>query len=90
MLEKLETLRHEAEADLAGITDMEALQKVKHDWLSKNGKLTDILKAIPTLPAEQRRPFGIGANEIKTMLTEKLASLEEAFIDQAGSGINLI
>lgn len=89
MLEKLETLRKEAEALLQNIADLPTLQKVKQDWLGKNGKITELLKAIPTLEPEQRRPFGIGANEIKTLLTDGLASLEEKLIDSAGSGFKL-
>ena len=88
MLEKLETMRQEAENDLQSITDLQTLQKVKHDWLSKTGKVTELLKAIPTLEPEQRRPFGIGANEIKTMLTERLNALEEQLLDSAGSDLN--
>lgn len=89
MLEKLETLRQEAEAILQSIADLATLQKVKQDWLGKNGKITELLKAIPTLEPEQRRPFGIGANEIKTLLTERLAVLEEKLIDSAGSDLKL-
>ncbi len=46
MLEKLETLRQASL--IPRITDMDKL-RAKHDSLSKNGKLTELLKAIPTL-----------------------------------------
>jgi phenylalanyl-tRNA synthetase alpha chain len=81
MLARLEELRAEAEASLASAQDIEALQKIKSTWLGKNGKLTELLRAIPSLSPEEKRIVGSGANQIKQFLTEGLADREEDLLN---------
>lgn len=81
MLVRLQELQAEAQANLDSINDLPSLHRVKNDWLGKNGKLTELLKAIPTLSPEDRKTVGSGANQIKAMLTERLAQREAELLE---------
>jgi len=82
MLERLESLRADALQRVADATGMEELRAVERDFLGKEGALAEILAAIPTLPAEERRDTGRGANELKGDILEAIgarkSSLEES------------
>ena len=81
MLARLQELQAPAQANLDSINDLPSLHRVKNDWLGKNGKLTELLKAIPTLSPEDRKTVGSGANQIKAMLTERLAQREAELLE---------
>ncbi len=81
MLERLESLRADALQRVAEATGVGELRAVEKDFLGKDGALAEILAAIPSLPAEERRDTGRGANELKGELLEAIgarrSSLEE-------------
>lgn len=60
----------ESAADLAG------LDAVRVAYLGKKGALTEQLKLLGTLPAEERRVLGGTINEVKRALTEALSQKE--------------
>lgn len=70
--QQLTRLRREAEAELSGIADQEALAKWHADFLGRKGRLTSSLRELGKLPRDQRPLLGKTANEVK-------AALEAAF-----------
>ena len=82
MLERLESLRADALQRVAAAAGVEELRAVEKDFLGKEGAVAEILGAIPSLPTEERRDTGRGANELKSELLEAIgarkASMEEA------------
>jgi phenylalanyl-tRNA synthetase alpha chain len=70
MLEKLETLHSTALAELEKINSGDALHEWEIQYLGKKGELTQMLRGMGQLSAEERPAFGKLANEIKTALTE--------------------
>ena len=82
MLERLESLRQDALARVAEATDAEALRALEKELLGKEGVISEILAAIPTLPPEERRDTGRGANALKGELLEAIGS-KKALLDEA-------
>ncbi len=70
MSENLEALLKDGLASLEQIQDSDSLQKWDSHYLGKNGLLTQLLKGIGKLPAEERGAFGKRANEVKQSLIE--------------------
>ena len=74
-------LRAEAEAQIRAVAprDGDALQRLRTEYLGrKAGRVTSILRALPTLPPEARRAVGQAANEAKAALEQLLADAEAA------------
>ena len=76
MLEKLESLQHEAQAALDAVADGAALREWEIEYLGKKGAVTEIMRGVGGLPKEERADFGKRANEIKVALTQAFAERE--------------
>jgi phenylalanyl-tRNA synthetase alpha chain len=74
MSNELEQLQSSALAELEGISGSDALRDWEAHYLGKKGTVTQALKSIGSLPAEERSAFGKRVNEIKESL---LAAYEE-------------
>jgi phenylalanyl-tRNA synthetase alpha chain len=73
-------LEREGSAEIDRATDTSALDAARTSLLGrKSGRLTELMKALPSLPAEQRRDAGAAINRAKTALeqhlTDRAASL---------------
>ena len=86
MKEKLEQIRAEALAALAGAKDAQELDGLRVKYLGKKGELTAVLKRMGSLSAEERPVMGQLANEVREALTEALVqrqkAIEEAALNQ--------
>ncbi len=74
-------------AELIGRTDsLDDLEAVKVQYLGKNGIVTQQLKRISSLPAEQRKDFGQAVNRTKVQISERIQArhecLEKISLDQ--------
>jgi phenylalanyl-tRNA synthetase alpha chain len=78
----LEALEREARQKIAAAADEGALRALEREYLDKGGVVAGLLASIPKLAPEQRRDFGIGANQLKAAiqgaLEEGRARLAEA------------
>ncbi len=75
--ERLERLEREAEAGLAAASDVTALEAWRVRILGKSGLLTEELKRIGTLGADERPRAGQLVNQIKRRLEEAQAARRE-------------
>ena len=86
MKEKLEQIRAEALAALAGAKDAQELDGLRVKYLGKKGELTAVPKMMGSLSAEERPVMGQLANEVREALTEALVqrqkAIEEAALNQ--------
>jgi len=89
----LEGLVATAQKALGSATDLAALDQVRVEYLGKKGRLTRQLKAIGSLPPEQRRDFGQAVNQAKKIVAEAIESrkneLQQEQVAQAVSGTAL-
>ena len=81
MKEELLTLKQQALAELATAKSPDELKNLRVKYLGKKGPMTEILRGMGALPAEERPKIGKIVNEIKkeleTALEEKGSLLEE-------------
>ncbi|MGM9985657.1 MAG: phenylalanine--tRNA ligase subunit alpha [Bacillaceae bacterium] len=84
MQERLKQLETEALNLIENASDMKALNDVRVAYLGKKGPITEVLKGMGALPAEERPKMGAVVNEVRAAITakieEKQAYLEEKAI----------
>jgi len=72
MREKLEILQKRAQEELNGCTSLDALNDLKVKYMGKKGELTQILRGMGQLSAEERPIIGQLANDIRDILEASL------------------
>lgn len=86
MKEKLEQIRQEALSAFAQAGSAQDLDALRVKYLGKKGELTNVLKMMGSLSAEERPVVGQMANEVREALTaaleERQAALEEEALNQ--------
>lgn len=86
-MENLEPLQHEAEAAVARADSLQSLDQVRVDYLGKKGKLTDLLKGLGQLSAEERPAAGARINQVKEVVQAAINArkelLESAAVESA-------
>ena len=86
MLERISKLRAEADAAIADAASAEAVEELRVRYLGRRSELTQILRGIGELPADQRGPVGSGANEarqaIEVAIEARGAALEGSELDE--------
>jgi len=64
----LEAIRKEAEQAITAATDLSALEEIRVAYLGKKGSLTEMLKQLGSLSADERPKVGAEVNRIKQSL----------------------
>lgn len=84
MRETLEVLQTEALHKVQEADTLQALQSVKVEYLGKKGPITEVLRGMGKLSAEERPVIGQLANDVRSVIQshidEKQQSLEEAVL----------
>ena len=78
MLEELRKLEKTAFNELQGLSSMESLEGWRVAYLGRKGSLTNILRSIGQLPAEERPAAGREANRVKLALEQAHGEKAEA------------
>ena len=73
MQETLITLKSEAQERIARASSSSELSALDTEYLGRKGRLTELLRSIGKLPAEDRPAFGQLANKVRNELTEIIA-----------------
>jgi phenylalanyl-tRNA synthetase alpha chain len=79
----LDHLISEAQTDFNACTDMPALENAKAKYLGKTGSLTDALKGLGKLSAEDRPSAGAAINVVKQAIETALNAKREAILGHA-------
>ena len=80
---KIDGLRETALGELAAIADAAALEPWRVGYLGRRGALTEALRGLAALPADQRPAAGQAANDAKRVLEAALARREAELREQA-------
>ncbi|MCQ2374122.1 MAG: phenylalanine--tRNA ligase subunit alpha, partial [Phascolarctobacterium sp.] len=83
MQEKLQALKETALAELAAVESLEALKDLRVKYLGKKGPMTEILRGMGKLPAEERPKMGQVVNEIKALLESGINEKSEVLEKKA-------
>lgn len=82
----LENIQQEAEAAIAAANDLKALDDLRVHYLGKKGALTEFMKTLGSMSAQERPLAGQKINAVKVAiqdkLNEKIQGLEAAAIQQ--------
>ena len=85
MKQKLEEILQNGLKEIDGANDLKVLDEIRVKYLGKTGQLTQILRGMKDIPAEDRREVGSLANSVRQKLeeklSEKLAALENAQLE---------
>lgn len=86
----LETIEKNAFAELESAADLKEIDGIRVKYLGKKGELTNILKQMGKLSAEERPVIGQLANQIRADIEEKIeaqkSALEAKLLDQQLAG----
>jgi len=69
MLNQIDTILNEAKAELAGVNSLDGLEDLRLKYLGKRGAITNVLKMLGTVSAEERPAMGQKCNELKESIT---------------------
>lgn len=83
MKEKLLAIKEQALAELAEACCLEALKELRVKYLGKKSPMTEILRGMGKLPAEERPKIGQVVNEVKAELTQALEAKTAVLEQQA-------
>ncbi len=83
-MENLKPLTEEAKAAIAAATDSAALEQLRVDFLGKKGRVTELLKGLGKLSAEERPAAGalinVAKQELQDLIAERKSVLEAAAV----------
>lgn len=82
----LDSLRQEAEAAISGASSTAEIEELRVRYLGRKAELTQTLRGIGQLPADQRGPVGKAANlarvAIESLLEDRAHELHDAELEQ--------
>ena len=76
-MQALDDLKTEATAAIESAGDSAALEKLRVEWLGKKGRVTDLLKSLGQLDADERPQVGAEINAVKQLLNEQISERQE-------------
>ncbi len=79
-MQKLEQILPEVKADFAACTSITELEQAKARYLGKSGALTEALKGLGKLSAEERPAAGAAINVVKQAVEEELKARRDAIL----------
>ncbi|MGM0217078.1 phenylalanine--tRNA ligase subunit alpha [Enterococcus sp. AZ126] len=74
---QLEALRDETLNNIQTVSDLKALNQIRVETLGKKGPITEVLRGMKDLSAEERPIVGSFANEIRDMLSDAIEARKE-------------
>ncbi len=84
MSKQVTDLREALISSLSSVSDLEALDKIRVEYLGKNGLITGLLKGMKDLSIEEKKDFGGKVNELKNeaaqLISAKMEEIKEAQI----------
>ena len=77
-----EKLQAQALSEIDSATDLSQLDQIRVDYLGKKGQLTQLLKQLGKLPAEERPEAGQVINLAKTVVQQAIESRKAVLEDE--------
>lgn len=79
MKDKLEALKQKALEELSQVKDQQTLNEMRIKYLGKKGPLTEILRGMGSLSAEERPVIGQVANDVRAAIGEEIGAKQAEF-----------
>ena len=74
-----ELIKSEYLKDVEAISNLQDLVEIKNKYLSKKGKVNDLMTKMKEIPAEQKAAYGQMVNNLKTYISDGLDELKIKF-----------
>jgi len=84
ILNKLDKIKKDFEKVLAKCRDIKTLEEIRIKFTGRKGELTNVLRSLADLAAEEKREAGKVANTLKNEFLERLKELKESLESDAG------
>ena len=81
MSNEIESLLSQAQAQISAVGDLRALEQLRVDWLGKKGRVTELLKTLGAMPADQRKTYGEQVNRAKDQVSGWLDARKTTLAD---------
>lgn len=78
MQERLKELQEEALQAVDAAADLKKLNDIRVSYLGKKGPITEVLKGMGKLSAEERPKMGALANEVRDLISSKIEEKQQA------------
>ncbi|KAA3599226.1 MAG: phenylalanine--tRNA ligase subunit alpha [Candidatus Scalindua sp. AMX11] len=85
MQERLVALRSRAKDDLAKAKTLNEIEYVRVHYLGRKGAIKEIMKAIPSLPPEEKSMMGKMANQLKLEISDEVEGAKKRFSPSSDS-----
>ena len=72
MEQKIKELKDKFEQELGSIADLAQLEEIRVAYLGKKGSVTDLMKMMKSLTAEEKKEFGQRVNELKSAVAQRI------------------
>ena len=82
MEQKIKSLREAFESELNDIKDLSELESIRVSYLGKKGSITDLLKGMKELSAEDKKALGQKVNELKTAVAKRIGEKTQEMKEQ--------
>jgi phenylalanyl-tRNA synthetase alpha chain len=79
MKQRLEALKQEAQQELEQVNDMQQLNELRIKYLGKKGPLTEVLRGMGALSAEERPVIGQVANEVRAAIEQVIEAKQQNY-----------
>ena len=79
----LDQLKSSISAEIAAASDEAAIEAVRVNALGKKGSISELLKTLGGMSPEERQTRGAAINQLKSGITEAIATRKAALKDQA-------
>jgi phenylalanyl-tRNA synthetase alpha chain len=79
MKERLEALKLEALQELEQVTDLQQLNELRIKYLGKKGPLTEVLRGMGALSAEERPAIGQVANDVRAAIEQVIEAKQQHY-----------
>lgn len=87
LLKKFETLKDHAAKKIPHAESVEDLQELEIHFLGRKGELAALMKGMAEADPKERPKLGQAANDVKTLITEKLDEKRAELLQAAFSGL---
>ena len=86
MMEQFDKLKRDIEDALQMVTEGNALEQLRIEFLGRKGKVADLMKQMATLTEEQRKVVGRAANEVKSAMEAAFSKKQETLGQKESAG----
>lgn len=83
MKEKLQSIKQQAMDRLKDVKELKVLDEIRIEFLGKKGELTQVLRGMKDLSAEERPIVGQMANEVREAIETKLEEVKNILAEKA-------